>query len=136
MLSHNISSFAHFQIRWSLLVVRVLFIYISLLSHKRFSINFSHSLFLKFLMVVLSTKYIFANTFFFFPCRFETKIDSFHVTGLPDNSTKPRLLSSLDNTASLFQITFETNPLDETVAQRCIIEAEPLEIIYDAVSIF
>ncbi|XP_045047540.2 intermembrane lipid transfer protein VPS13A isoform X2 [Desmodus rotundus] len=64
--------------------------------------------------------------------KFETKIDSFHITGLPDNSAKPRLLSSLDNAASLFRITFETNPLDETVAQRCIIEAEPLEMIYDA----
>lgn len=63
--------------------------------------------------------------------RFETKIDSFYITGLPDNSRKPHLLSSLDD-MSLFQITFETNPLDETVAQRCIIEAEPLEIIYDA----
>ncbi|XP_028730709.1 vacuolar protein sorting-associated protein 13A isoform X2 [Peromyscus leucopus] len=63
--------------------------------------------------------------------KFETKIDSFHITGLPDNSKKPHLLSSLDD-MSLFQITFETNPLDETVAQRCIIEAEPLEIIYDA----
>ncbi|XP_058421598.1 intermembrane lipid transfer protein VPS13A isoform X1 [Diceros bicornis minor] len=64
--------------------------------------------------------------------KFETKIDSFHVTGLSDNSTKPRLLSSLDDATSLFQITFEINPLDETVAQRCIIEAEPLEMIYDA----
>uniref|UniRef100_A0A452VE61 Vacuolar protein sorting 13 homolog A n=1 Tax=Ursus maritimus TaxID=29073 RepID=A0A452VE61_URSMA len=64
--------------------------------------------------------------------KFETKIDSFHVTGLPDNSTKPRLLSSLDDAASLFQIIFEINPLDETAAQRCIIEAEPLEMIYDA----
>ncbi|XP_062937463.1 intermembrane lipid transfer protein VPS13A isoform X3 [Cynocephalus volans] len=64
--------------------------------------------------------------------KFETKIDSFHVTGLPDNSKKPRLLSSLDNAMSLFQIIFEINPLDETVAQRCIIEAEPLEMIYDA----
>ncbi|XP_008057305.1 vacuolar protein sorting-associated protein 13A, partial [Carlito syrichta] len=64
--------------------------------------------------------------------KFETKIGSFHVTGLPDDSEKPRLLSSLDEAMSLFQITFETNPLDETVAQRCIIEAEPLEIIYDA----
>ncbi|KAM7329987.1 hypothetical protein ACRRTK_011600 [Alexandromys fortis] len=63
--------------------------------------------------------------------KFETKIDSFYITGLPDNSRKPHLLSSLDD-MSLFQITFETNPLDETVAQRCIIEAEPLEIIYDA----
>ncbi|KAK2501172.1 hypothetical protein MC885_017742 [Smutsia gigantea] len=64
--------------------------------------------------------------------KFETKIDSFHVTGLPGNSTKPRLLSSLDDATSLFQIVFEINPLDETVAQRCIIEAEPLEMIYDA----
>ncbi|XP_070650344.1 intermembrane lipid transfer protein VPS13A [Bos indicus] len=64
--------------------------------------------------------------------KFETKIDSFHVTGLPDNSTKPRLLSSLDDAASLLKIMFEINPLDETVAQRCIIEAEPLEMLYDA----
>ncbi|XP_004383340.1 intermembrane lipid transfer protein VPS13A isoform X1 [Trichechus manatus latirostris] len=64
--------------------------------------------------------------------KFETKIDSFHVTGLPDDLTKPRLLSSLDDATSLFQIIFEINPLDETVAQRCIIEAEPLEMIYDA----
>ncbi|XP_016013121.2 vacuolar protein sorting-associated protein 13A isoform X4 [Rousettus aegyptiacus] len=64
--------------------------------------------------------------------KFETRIDSFYVTGLPDNFTKPRLLSSLVDGTSLFQITFETNPLDETVAQRCIIEAEPLEMIYDA----
>ncbi|XP_075416632.1 intermembrane lipid transfer protein VPS13A isoform X1 [Tenrec ecaudatus] len=64
--------------------------------------------------------------------KFETKIDSFHVTGSPDNLTKPRLLSSLDDSTLLFQIMFEINPLDETVAQRCIIEAEPLEMIYDA----
>lgn len=75
------------------------------------------------------------NSYSFLLYRFETRIDSFHITGLPDNSRKPHLLSSLDD-MSLFQITFETNPLDETVAQRCIIEAEPLEIIYDAVSIF
>ncbi|KAM6169962.1 intermembrane lipid transfer protein VPS13A [Rhynchocyon petersi] len=64
--------------------------------------------------------------------KFETKIDSFHVTGLPDNLTKPRLLSSLDDATSLFQIIFEINPLDETVDQRCIIEAEPVEMLYDA----
>lgn len=74
--------------------------------------------------------------FFFFLLRFVTKIDSFHVTGLPNNSEKPRLLSSLDDTMSLFQVIFEINPLDETVAQRCIIEAEPLEMIYDAVSVW
>ncbi|XP_037348487.1 intermembrane lipid transfer protein VPS13A isoform X1 [Talpa occidentalis] len=64
--------------------------------------------------------------------KFETKIDSFYVTGLPDNSKKPRLLSSLDDSTSLFQIIFEINPLNEIISQRCIIEAEPLEMIYDA----
>ncbi|NP_001094445.2 intermembrane lipid transfer protein VPS13A [Rattus norvegicus] len=63
--------------------------------------------------------------------KFETKIDSFHITGLPDDFKKPHLLSSLDD-MSLFRITFEINPLDETVSQRCTIEAEPLEMIYDA----
>lgn len=72
----------------------------------------------------------------FFPCRFEIKLGSFHVTGSgsPDHSAKPRLLSSLNDATSLFQIIFEINPLDETVAQRFILEAEPVEIIYDAVS--
>ncbi|XP_058157611.1 intermembrane lipid transfer protein VPS13A isoform X2 [Dasypus novemcinctus] len=64
--------------------------------------------------------------------KFETKINSFHITGSSDNSTKPRLLSSLDGAKSLFQIIFEINPLDETVDQRCIIETEPLEMIYNA----
>ncbi|XP_054980004.1 intermembrane lipid transfer protein VPS13A [Sorex araneus] len=64
--------------------------------------------------------------------KFEIKVGSFHVTGSPGHSTKPRLLSALNDTTSLFQIIFEINPLDETVAQRCIIEAEPVEIIYDA----
>lgn len=87
-------------------------------------------LFEKLFMIILTP-----NSCPFLLHRFETKIDAFHITGLPDNSKKPHLLSSLDD-MSLFQITFETNPLDETVAQRCVIEAEPLEIIYDAVSFF
>lgn len=66
--------------------------------------------------------------------KFEIKLGSFHVTGSgsPDHSAKPRLLSSLNDATSLFQIIFEINPLDETVAQRFILEAEPVEIIYDA----
>ncbi|XP_027694898.1 vacuolar protein sorting-associated protein 13A-like isoform X1 [Vombatus ursinus] len=64
--------------------------------------------------------------------KFESKIDSFHVTGSSSYDSKPCLLSPLDDTSSLFKIMFETNPLDGSAAQRCVIEAEPLEIIYDA----
>ncbi|GAB1302254.1 Vacuolar protein sorting-associated protein 13A [Apodemus speciosus] len=62
---------------------------------------------------------------------------------LRENRQKPELLNVVVGglSTSIVQrpgaraikfITFETNPLDETVAQRCTIEAEPLEIIYDA----
>ncbi|XP_044533949.1 vacuolar protein sorting-associated protein 13A [Gracilinanus agilis] len=64
--------------------------------------------------------------------KFESKIDTFRVTGSSFLYLKPCLLSPLDDSSLLFKILFETNPLDGTVAQRCIIEAEPLEIIYDA----
>ncbi|XP_068961725.1 intermembrane lipid transfer protein VPS13A isoform X2 [Petaurus breviceps papuanus] len=64
--------------------------------------------------------------------KFESKIDSFRITGSSGYDSKPCLLSSLDDCSSLFTIMFETNPLDECAAQRCVVEAEPLEIIYDA----
>ncbi|XP_074052805.1 intermembrane lipid transfer protein VPS13A isoform X2 [Macrotis lagotis] len=64
--------------------------------------------------------------------KFECKIDSFHITGSSNCASKSCLLSPLDDFSSLFKIMFETNPLDESVAQRCVIEAEPIEIIYDS----
>ncbi|XP_043819430.1 vacuolar protein sorting-associated protein 13A isoform X1 [Dromiciops gliroides] len=64
--------------------------------------------------------------------KFESKIDSFHITGSSSYDPKPCLLSPLDDFSSLFKIMFETNPLDGSAAQRCVVEAEPLEIIYDA----
>ncbi|XP_051822615.1 intermembrane lipid transfer protein VPS13A [Antechinus flavipes] len=64
--------------------------------------------------------------------KFESKIDSFCITGSSYRFSKPRLLSPLDSSSSLFKIKFETNPLDGAAAQSCVIESEPLEIIYDA----
>ncbi|XP_072461029.1 intermembrane lipid transfer protein VPS13A isoform X2 [Notamacropus eugenii] len=64
--------------------------------------------------------------------KFESKIDSFQITGSSSYDSKPCLLCPLDDSSSLFKIMFETNPLDGSAAQRCIVEAEALEMIYDA----
>ncbi|XP_019410461.1 PREDICTED: vacuolar protein sorting-associated protein 13A isoform X1 [Crocodylus porosus] len=68
--------------------------------------------------------------------RFETKISSFEVMGMSREKFIPCLLSSRtvcsENDTSLLSIMFETNPLDEKADQKIRIEAQPLEIIYDA----
>uniref|UniRef100_A0A663N0U1 Vacuolar protein sorting 13 homolog A n=1 Tax=Athene cunicularia TaxID=194338 RepID=A0A663N0U1_ATHCN len=71
--------------------------------------------------------------------RFETKITSLEVTGMSRDKCTPCLLSSRtvysDKSTSLLSIMFETNPLDEKADQRLRIESQPLEIVYDAVTI-
>uniref|UniRef100_A0A663FFK8 Vacuolar protein sorting 13 homolog A n=1 Tax=Aquila chrysaetos chrysaetos TaxID=223781 RepID=A0A663FFK8_AQUCH len=71
--------------------------------------------------------------------RFETKITSLDVTGMSREKCTPCLLSSRtvysDKSTSLLSIMFETNPLDEKADQRLRIESQPLEIVYDAVTI-
>uniref|UniRef100_A0A8D2N516 Vacuolar protein sorting 13 homolog A n=1 Tax=Zonotrichia albicollis TaxID=44394 RepID=A0A8D2N516_ZONAL len=71
--------------------------------------------------------------------RFETKIASLEVTGVSQEKCTPRLLSSRtaysDDNTSLLSIMFETNPLDEKADQRIRIESQPLEIVYDAMTV-
>ncbi|XP_054253456.1 intermembrane lipid transfer protein VPS13A [Indicator indicator] len=71
--------------------------------------------------------------------RFETKITSLEVTGVSREKCTPCLLSSRtiysDKSTSLLSIMFETNPLDEKADQRLRIESQPLEIVYDAMTI-
>uniref|UniRef100_A0A8C0HS82 Vacuolar protein sorting 13 homolog A n=1 Tax=Buteo japonicus TaxID=224669 RepID=A0A8C0HS82_9AVES len=71
--------------------------------------------------------------------RFETKITSLDVTGMSREKCTPCLLSSRtvysDKSTSLLSIMFETNPLDEKADQRLRIESQPLEIVYDAMTI-
>uniref|UniRef100_A0A8C6JV75 Uncharacterized protein n=1 Tax=Melopsittacus undulatus TaxID=13146 RepID=A0A8C6JV75_MELUD len=71
--------------------------------------------------------------------RFETKITSLEVTGMSREKSTPCLLSSRtvysDESTSLLSIMFETNPLDEKADQRLRIESQPLEIVYDAMTI-
>uniref|UniRef100_A0A8C8SXH0 Vacuolar protein sorting 13 homolog A n=1 Tax=Pelusios castaneus TaxID=367368 RepID=A0A8C8SXH0_9SAUR len=68
--------------------------------------------------------------------RFESKISTFEVTGMCQETSVPCLLSSRtvhsENKTSLLSIMFETNPLDERADQKLRIESQPLEIIYDA----
>ncbi|XP_038625358.1 vacuolar protein sorting-associated protein 13A isoform X2 [Tachyglossus aculeatus] len=67
--------------------------------------------------------------------RFGAIIDSFKVTGRSNKNECPLLLSSMGESSSLLTILFETNPLDGTCDQKCIVEAQPMEIIYDAMTV-
>ncbi|XP_048360331.1 intermembrane lipid transfer protein VPS13A [Sphaerodactylus townsendi] len=71
--------------------------------------------------------------------RFESSVSAFEVLGMAQRRVIPCLLSSRtvhsENNTSLFTIMFETNPLDENVNQKLRVESQPLEIIYDAMTI-
>uniref|UniRef100_A0AAQ5ZIR7 Vacuolar protein sorting 13 homolog A n=1 Tax=Amphiprion ocellaris TaxID=80972 RepID=A0AAQ5ZIR7_AMPOC len=61
------------------------------------------------------------------------------VTGLASDRPAPTLLSSRKAATGagtpLLCILFETNPLDESANQRLHVESQPLEIIYDAITV-
>uniref|UniRef100_A0A8C6Q3J4 Vacuolar protein sorting 13 homolog A n=1 Tax=Nothobranchius furzeri TaxID=105023 RepID=A0A8C6Q3J4_NOTFU len=63
----------------------------------------------------------------------------FEVTGLAADRPAPTLLSSRKAATGagtpLLCILFETNPLDESANQRLHVESQPLEIIYDAITV-
>ncbi|XP_062985430.1 intermembrane lipid transfer protein VPS13A isoform X2 [Elgaria multicarinata webbii] len=71
--------------------------------------------------------------------RFESSVSAFEVKGMAQKDTIPCLLSShavhSQQNTSLFTIMFETNPLDESANQKLRIESQPLEIIYDAMTV-
>ncbi|KAL2092597.1 hypothetical protein ACEWY4_012395 [Coilia grayii] len=67
------------------------------------------------------------------------QLTSFEVTGLPRNGVAPILLSSrrvaVENKHPLLTLKFETNPLDGSADQKLHADAQPLEIIYDAMTV-
>lgn len=71
--------------------------------------------------------------------RLTAELSLFEVSGLAKNRPAPTLLSSRKAATGagtpLLCILFETNPLDESANQRLHVESQPLEIIYDAVSV-
>ncbi|KAM6944423.1 intermembrane lipid transfer protein VPS13A isoform 1-T1 [Lycodopsis pacificus] len=67
------------------------------------------------------------------------ELSLFEVTGLASERPAPTLLSSRKAATGagtpLLCILFETNPLDESANQRLHVESQPLEIIYDAITV-
>ncbi|XP_008285200.1 intermembrane lipid transfer protein VPS13A isoform X2 [Stegastes partitus] len=71
--------------------------------------------------------------------KITAQLSLFEVTGLASNRPAPTLLSSRKAATGagtpLLCILFETNPLDESANQRLHVESQPLEIIYDAITV-
>uniref|UniRef100_A0A3B3B5S6 Chorein N-terminal domain-containing protein n=1 Tax=Oryzias melastigma TaxID=30732 RepID=A0A3B3B5S6_ORYME len=71
--------------------------------------------------------------------KITAELSLFEVTGLSSNRPAPTLLSSrraATKTGSpLLSILFETNPLEESADQRFHVKSQPLEIIYDALTV-
>ncbi|XP_053725885.1 vacuolar protein sorting-associated protein 13A isoform X1 [Synchiropus splendidus] len=71
--------------------------------------------------------------------RITAELTLFEVTGKANRHPAPTLLSSRKAATGtgtpLLSILFETNPLDESANQRLHVESQPLEIIYDAVTV-
>nr|XP_046243502.1 vacuolar protein sorting-associated protein 13A isoform X2 [Scatophagus argus] len=71
--------------------------------------------------------------------KLTAKLSLFEVTGLASNRPAPTLLSSrkaaTGDGTPLLCLLFETNPLDESANQRLHVQSQPLEIIYDAITV-
>ncbi|XP_057687082.1 vacuolar protein sorting-associated protein 13A isoform X2 [Corythoichthys intestinalis] len=71
--------------------------------------------------------------------KLTAQLSLFEVTGLASRRVAPTLLSSkTDGTGTgtpLLSLFFETNPLDQSANQRLFVESQPLEIIYDAMTV-
>ncbi|KAJ8380883.1 hypothetical protein SKAU_G00016610 [Synaphobranchus kaupii] len=71
--------------------------------------------------------------------KLSVQLNSFEVTGLPRNQKAPTLLSSRtverESKEPLLSVMFETNPLNECADQRLHVQSQPLEIVYDAVTV-
>ncbi|XP_056003796.1 intermembrane lipid transfer protein VPS13A-like isoform X2 [Ostrea edulis] len=67
------------------------------------------------------------------------KIDKFTVVGSPQGGTLPRMVVSQNEEQkvvySLLNFLLETNPLDRKCDTRVVLEARPLQIVYDAISV-
>ncbi|TSO88122.1 Vacuolar protein sorting-associated protein 13A [Bagarius yarrelli] len=70
--------------------------------------------------------------------KISAQLSSFEVTGVSRNGVAPTLLSprrAVEEDKPLLSLMFETNPLDAKADQRLHVESQPLEIIYDAMTV-
>ncbi|XP_063305458.1 intermembrane lipid transfer protein VPS13C isoform X2 [Pelobates fuscus] len=68
--------------------------------------------------------------------KVEAKLEHWYVTGLCQKTVVPSLVTSIgSNKSSLLEIVFETNPENSTSDQVLILQSQPVEMIYDAITI-
>ncbi|KAA0723284.1 Vacuolar protein sorting-associated protein 13C [Triplophysa tibetana] len=68
--------------------------------------------------------------------KVETKLEHWYVTGLQQQGQVPSLIASLgDSNSSLLSVLFELNPENSTADQLLRVHSQPVEIIYDALTV-
>ncbi|XP_026067710.1 vacuolar protein sorting-associated protein 13C-like isoform X7 [Carassius auratus] len=68
--------------------------------------------------------------------RVEAKLEHWYVTGLQQQGEVPSLIASVgDSDSSLLSVLFELNPEDSTADQLLRVHSQPVEIIYDALTV-
>ncbi|XP_035272648.1 vacuolar protein sorting-associated protein 13C isoform X5 [Anguilla anguilla] len=68
--------------------------------------------------------------------KVEAKLEHWYVTGLKQQGAVPSLIASVgDSTSSLLSILFELNPEESSADQLLTVQSQPVEIIYDALTV-
>ncbi|XP_034535087.1 vacuolar protein sorting-associated protein 13C-like, partial [Notolabrus celidotus] len=68
--------------------------------------------------------------------RIEAGLQHWYVTGLQQQGAVPSLIASVgDAASSLLSVVFETNPEESTADQLLRVHSQPVEIIYDALTV-
>ncbi|XP_061878990.1 intermembrane lipid transfer protein VPS13C isoform X1 [Entelurus aequoreus] len=68
--------------------------------------------------------------------RVEAALQHWYVTGLLQQGAVPSLIASVgDSTSSLLNFTFELNPEESAADQLLRVDSQPVEIIYDAMTV-
>ncbi|XP_026157018.1 vacuolar protein sorting-associated protein 13C isoform X2 [Mastacembelus armatus] len=68
--------------------------------------------------------------------RVEVALEHWYVTGLRQHGAVPSLIASVgDSASSLLSVVFELNPEESTADQLLRVHSQPVEIIYDALTV-
>uniref|UniRef100_A0A3B3ZVV2 Chorein N-terminal domain-containing protein n=1 Tax=Periophthalmus magnuspinnatus TaxID=409849 RepID=A0A3B3ZVV2_9GOBI len=68
--------------------------------------------------------------------RLEAALQHWYVTGLQQQGAIPSLITSMgDSSSSLLNVAFEINPEESTADQLLRVHSQPVEIIYDALTV-
>ncbi|KAJ7994515.1 hypothetical protein DPEC_G00250280 [Dallia pectoralis] len=68
--------------------------------------------------------------------KVEASLEHWYVTGLQQHGAVPSLIASVgDSTSSLLSVRFELNPEDSTADQLLRVSSQPVEIIYDSLTV-